>query len=173
VAYADPDAARVVRNLAIKMPLISHRWIPDPSNKSVIRVREPAHHGLRRAAEVLAYQFKRETPFDFAPYRADARNAAQEVWLLASPVVAVGYSEAISGAVGIVLRPEGWVVHWLWVHPWERGLGLIDSAWPQISGEYDDLDFEGPFTVAGAHLVKRLSGRDVQPITRRSLRVHR
>lgn len=41
-------------------------------------------------------------------------------------------------------------MHWLWVHQYERGRGLIDSAWLHIVSRYEDLEFEGPFTRGGA-----------------------
>jgi hypothetical protein len=130
--YRDPGAARVARNWVIRMPIVSRCWFVDRKNNSAILVKEPARDSLRKAAEVLAYQFKRETRFDFAPYTASARNAAQEVWLLPSQMVLLGGSEAIACAIGVIFRPPGWHVHWLWVHPYERGQGLIDEAWPHM-----------------------------------------
>ncbi|SDT11434.1 hypothetical protein [Actinoplanes derwentensis] len=55
---------------------------------------------LRRAAEQMAQQFRRETRYDFTPYSAED-PAGQLVILLPSHRFLVGRGKLIAGAVGI------------------------------------------------------------------------
>jgi hypothetical protein len=153
MSYADPDAHWVISRAIIRMPYVPETLAPLSEPWPVVTPRSPVR--LRRIAEQLARQFTRETRFD--PIYS-ASDPAPAVVLLPSRDRLIGGARLIAGAIGIGDFEEGPGAGWVYVHPYERGRGLVDDAWPFVTERWPGIRLAGPFTPAGAALRDRLEG---------------
>lgn len=151
--YKDPGARALLQRLTIRMPAISKRHWPDGG---LLTVRFMSPRPVRLAAERLALQFQRECDFDFLPYVADSLDPDQVVILIEAPKYAIAHVRIAGGAVGIDLDVVGPRAGWVYIHPYLRCRGLIDTWWPTLQHEFPGIDFKGPFTPAVAGLAKRI-----------------
>ena len=111
---------------------------------------------MRKIAEVLALQFKRETRFDFVPY--DETDDRVTVVLIPSKGRLIGGGRLISGAIGIGALDDGHGATWIYIHPYDRGRRLVDDAWAHVTATWAGVRLVGPFTEAGEALRRRLEG---------------
>lgn len=153
MAYLDRQAHSLLNRATIRMP-----YLPDSLSTDrypLVAPRSPIR--LRRIAEQLGLQFTRETRFDSGIYSAKAPSGS--VLLLPSPRWQLAYARLVAGAVGMVPSedPEYPGISWVYVHPYERGRGLVDDAWDFILSTWSGIKFLGPFTTAGQALRDRLT----------------
>ncbi|MBG0818328.1 hypothetical protein [Planomonospora sp. ID82291] len=154
--YLDPDARFLMSRTVVRMPYLPDSlnsrdpW-PHVTNRSPIR--------MRRIAEQLCAQFDRETDMQVGYRAATPPGGHVTVVLLPSTWYLIGRARLIAGAVGVSTNfTEGPGATWVYVHPNERGRGLIQQAWPHIAGTWPGVQLVGPFTKAGAALRDRLAG---------------
>lgn len=70
----------------------------------------------------------------------------------------IGGAQLIAGAIGVeraVLIPR---LAWVYVHPYDRGHGLVDKVWPEIMRRYPRMELirDPSNTPAGNALMDRL-----------------
>jgi hypothetical protein len=171
MGYGDPDASRIVNRTAIRMPYLADDHIERSrlATHAALLVEPWSRTALRRAAEQMAQQFRRETRYDFTPYAAED-PAGQLVILLPSHRFLIGRGKLIAGAVGIDpsvqyrAEPEPRpCATWVYVHPYERGSGLISGAWPYLVQRWPGLTLPGPFTPTGLALLRSLIANGFHP----------
>jgi hypothetical protein len=117
----------------------------------------------RKEVERLAYYFRREMGFDFAPYTADESDNSLEVdrdRVLAFTKEEWGRVRFV-GAVGIRWRewddaPSGWSVSWAWVHPYERRKGYLAKVWPFVLEMFPNPRIEPPVSTAMKRFLKKV-----------------
>ncbi|HEY3894800.1 MAG TPA: hypothetical protein VGL88_05465 [Pseudonocardiaceae bacterium] len=120
MSYADPGAPDVINRVTIRMPYVAETKCTTVKTWPVVTTRSPLW--LRRIAEQIGLQFRRETHFDFPPYSATDPDG-QHVILLEGRY-AIAYAKLIAGAIGIYRADTDPYLGWVWVHPYERGRGL-------------------------------------------------
>ncbi len=171
MGYADPEAARIVMRTSIRMPYLNDDHIRSATamNLAGLVVEPGSRVALRRAAEQMAQQFRRETRYDFTPYAAQD-PAGHLVVLLPSRHFLIGGGRLVAGAVGIdpavLYRNESAsrpCATWAYAHPYERGSGLISNAWPHLVQRWPGLTLPGPFTPAGLALLRSLIAKGQHP----------
>lgn len=133
-----------------------------------------------KAIEEMAYYFKRELKFDFAPYSADERlePKTQRDRILVfyrtetldhkpTPRNPKDFTNAYTffGAVGVRWRewedaPASWSVPWVWVHPYERRQGHLTEAWPFLLKMFPDPYVEPPLSSAMAGFLQKVGYTD-------------
>jgi hypothetical protein len=171
MAYSDPDAPRIVKRTTIRMPYLTGDHIESARSMplAALLVEPGSRIALRRAAEQMAQQFRRETRYDFVPYAAQDPGG-QLVVLLPSRRFLVGQGKLIAGVVGIdpevryLDEPEPRpCATWVYVHPYERGSGLISDVWLHLVQRWPSLTLPGPFTPAGLALLRSLIAKGHHP----------
>ena len=110
----------------------------------------------RRAVWQLADYFRREFQFDFVPYgdhgRESDASARAYLWLRdTEPSRTV--AKAAYGACCFRWRvlsngSAGWLLSWIWFHPFERGKGHLTSVWPFFQARFGDFAVELPLSHA-------------------------
>ncbi|MEU2873479.1 hypothetical protein ABZ769_30480 [Streptomyces olivoreticuli] len=94
---------------------------------------------LRKVVEVFGRYFKSELRFDFPPFSAkpsqlDIEQSVEGV-LFNSRKLNATFPVAV-GAGGMRLQGgERWL-DWIWIHPFERGTGLMNQAWSDLEAIY-------------------------------------
>lgn len=151
--YPDPGARSVIAEAVIQMPYLPDTLVPEQELWPVVTPSSPLR--LRRIAERMGRQFTYETRFD-AVYSAAAPEPG--VVLLPSCRRHLVQARLIAGGIGIGDAADGPVATWIYVHPYERGCGLIAEAWPFVMRTWPGIRLRGPFTPAGAALRDRLEG---------------
>jgi hypothetical protein len=113
---------------------------------------------LRRAAEVMAYYFKREFRYDVPQYDADAhwKEKGPRVYLWGDDV----YDHLIFGAACFHWmewsnHPPAWSFSWVWFHPFRRRQGLLSKVWPYFRARYGTFWLERPLSPAMEAFVAR------------------
>ncbi|WP_406186114.1 hypothetical protein [Streptomyces sp. NBC_01006] len=100
---------------------------------------------LRKVAEQFAGHFKRELRFDFLQFTATGSNRGQEVLLINSRDV-VMLSPVACGAVGFDLEEK--CLTWVWIHPFQRGRGLLDWVWEGLERRHGtEFTVEQPVSI--------------------------
>lgn len=153
----DPLAMIYANRLVIRMP-----YLPDTlSRERFPHVRSTSPIRLRRIAEQLCRQFDHESEMWV---RYDAKHPPGDhvtVVLVPSQRYLIGRARLVAGAVGVNSRDykQGPAAIWVYVHPYERGRGLIDNAWSHMSHHWPGIQLAGPFTKAGEQLRARLEAQ--------------
>jgi hypothetical protein len=156
----DPGALDVMARQRIEMPYLATGHSRDPF--PIVRENSPAT--IIRIFNTLARQYRRETRFDFAPEilvsKHCGRRYEQGGLLMPSRRTLIADARLIAGVIGLHRdsRSEIWVLAWLYLHPYERGQGLIEFAWSSAVDEFGPIAVRrDPYnTPAGARLVERL-----------------
>lgn len=114
----------------------------------------------RKAAEEVAYYFRREGHFDSPPYEA---NEIQYGLEYATARVLVFHHDDCDpdfndlfffiGAVGVRWvkwdkAPASWSVEWAWIHPYKRRSGVLKKAWPFIVEMFPNIWVSHPLSDA-------------------------
>lgn len=155
MSYEDPGAPHVIKQVTIRMP-----YVPDDLRLRVESwpfVTPVSPMRLRRIAEQIGQQFHRETHFDFAPYTAEHPEGQDVVLLPAADICLLG-GVLIAGVIGIRSVATAPRLEWAYVHPYKRGEGLVEKAWPDVVARYPGVRLEpDPVnTPAGNGLLDRL-----------------
>lgn len=158
MSYADPEAYYVVERVTIRMFYVPHSKSDTVTTWPIVTPRSPLW--LRRIAEQVGRQYRRETHFIAPPYEATEPDS-QHVILLESRHL-IGQAVLIAGAIGITNADTKPYLAWVWVHPYERGHGLVIKMWPDASRRYPSIrgvheDRDPHNTPAGNALLDRLS----------------
>ncbi|MCX4391635.1 hypothetical protein OG887_39005 [Streptomyces sp. NBC_00053] len=112
----------------VPLPTVSEQAVID--KRLIVGTEDPE---LRKVAEQFAGYFKRELRFDFVPFTADDFADGDEVLLINSRKV-IMLSPVACGAVGFNRREN--CLRWVWVHPFERGTGLMGHVWDILERRY-------------------------------------
>lgn len=153
--YPDPGARMAIQETTIRMPYLPESLVPASELWPLVTPGSPRR--LRLIAEQIGRQFTYETRFP-AVYSVDSPGPA--VVLLPSRHHKLVRARLIAGAIGISdCGQDAPKSTWLYVHPYERGLGLVEEAWPFVADTWPGVRIVGPFTHAGARLRDRLEGR--------------
>jgi hypothetical protein len=138
----DSGANDIIKLRRIEMPYLADH-ADDDSGEYVV-VRENSRQALIRIYNILGKQFLRETGFDFGPYMDDRKGIAkrwtgtthEQAGVLIADDSCIAWARLISGVIGLTRpiakgfgAPGPWTLHWLYVHPYMRGKGLIEDAW--------------------------------------------
>ncbi|MFF1340762.1 hypothetical protein ACFVYT_23100 [Streptomyces sp. NPDC058290] len=119
---------------------------------------------LRQAVEALGRCFQREMRFDFPPFTAkpSPHHVAESVeGLLFNSKKLFATFPVATGAAGMsVQEGEPWL-DWIWIHPFERGRGLVDAAWSDLERTYgSEFRIQQPISRAMKGFLRR---REVDP----------
>ncbi|MGO8899854.1 MAG: hypothetical protein ACLQU5_16110 [Isosphaeraceae bacterium] len=112
----------------------------------------------RKAAEALAYYFRREFRYDFPQYHHLERTPKKDRVLLLSHKYTV--HKAALGAICFRWRdyenvPAGLALAWAWFHPYLRRQGVLTAYWPVFREVYGSFYIEPPISSAmGAFLTR-------------------
>ena len=106
----------------------------------------------QEAAAEIGRQFQRELNYDFPPYDAERGDTAL---LIASCRFATTFPIA-AGAVGMTQQDEGWILDWIWIHPYERGGRLFADAWGGLERRFGQFHVAGPYSPATSAAMNRL-----------------
>ena len=128
VGYQDRTAPRTLDQATIRMPFVPDETLGRASRLGEAFIVEPhSPIKLRRAAEQLAQQLRREIRSDATPYDAEEPGDCVVV-LIGSRDFLVGYGELIAGAIGIdpAMAIDGAaepipVACWVYLHPARLG----------------------------------------------------
>ncbi|WP_205383118.1 hypothetical protein [Streptomyces actuosus] len=94
---------------------------------------------LRTAVETFGRYFKAELRFDFPPFVAEQRESdleqSVEGVLFSSRKLRATFPVAVGAAGLSVEAGERWL-DWIWIHPFERGTGLMETIWSDLERIY-------------------------------------
>ncbi|WP_194923407.1 hypothetical protein [Catenulispora pinisilvae] len=130
--------------------LIQMHYLPEsadyPRHGIILAVKMP----LRRIAETYARCFKRESHYDSLQFEAD-EPSCQAALLTTRRFAARG--SIVAGAAGF--SSQYWadqgdrlVMAWVWIHPYERGQGLLWQHWAELEREYGQFLVAHPYSPA-------------------------
>lgn len=138
--------AIIPESVNLVMPLIRGTNQPNP-----IRVTRSSPASHRRAVYTLACFFRRELRYDFVQYGYNGNDDdhSHVAWLWVHPE-AVGCSKDFRipciGAACFRLRPVGYALQWVWIHPYWRRQSLLSGAWPIFLEEFGQFECERPLS---------------------------
>ncbi|MFE2426560.1 hypothetical protein ACFXJ5_07370 [Streptomyces sp. NPDC059373] len=109
---------------------------------------------LRKVVEIVGRYFKSELRFDFPPFaaeptRLDLEQSVEGV-LFDSQKLRATFPVAV-GAAGLSVQDGARWLDWIWIHPFERGTGLMDQIWTDLERIYgSDFKISPPISPAMA-----------------------
>ncbi|MEZ2301596.1 MAG: hypothetical protein ACM65K_25930 [Microcoleus sp.] len=130
----------------IVCPLISGNYLPNP-----IKVTTKSPKTYRKAVYRIAQFFRREFEYDFVQYGYEGEetdpNHVAFLWIHPE---ARGYSKEFKvpciGACCFRLRPSGYGLQWIWLHPYLRRQGLLSDTWAKFITEFGNFHVEPPLS---------------------------
>lgn len=148
-------ARDVIRYHGISDAVYGITWVLYPVNSP--------HRGA--VAEEIARYFHRETAFDFPPYAAGDEDDNFRVYLVRSMRLNTVFP-IIAGAVGLQRTKAGWVLTWIWLHPWERRTKLVDSVFETLDATFGAFYVEAPISNAMRGLMAKRGYELTRLVTR-------
>ena len=130
--------------LTVKVAANPHaKEAPKGCNFEVVGWKSPLAY--RKAAEYLAYCFRRELHYDIVQYEANEVDSAESK-LAGDRVLMFGQNYYTSegngrklfyGAVCVRwvdgwIKGPSWTLRWAWFHPYQRNRKHLSRAWPAI-----------------------------------------
>ncbi|MBN8107185.1 hypothetical protein [Vibrio vulnificus] len=115
---------------------------------------------LKEGLEQIALYFKREFRYDCTQYSAEAHSNAMKNDSIGLIFYDAAIDETTEAHLGIPLRVlgggcfkkigdcEAWCLDWIWIHPYERGKGLLSSHWSEIEEQFGKVLFSNPLSKA-------------------------
>jgi hypothetical protein len=154
---------------------MTRNLLPTGHGVSLGELSRDATRSTALGVEIIARCFRREFGYDFPPFTADewlrpGGSTGQQVYLLTSGEIGdwrkgVGYLVPLVGVVGMArdfytnLPPGTWTLTWAWLHPYNRGHGVLSSVWPHIIAKHGNICVQPPYSSAmRAFLDKRRVG---------------
>jgi len=139
-----------------------------------LRLREvpdDAPKNWRVAVESHARMFKREFQYDFMQYIADDPQENRRVFMWvrnSAPFYAFG---SICFRARLYLDEPGppkawWDLDWVWMHPYLRRQGLLQSAWPYLIRRFGEFNVTHPVSPAMQEFVTRHGKPYGEPLDR-------
>ncbi|MCC3407861.1 MAG: hypothetical protein JGK17_20160 [Microcoleus sp. PH2017_10_PVI_O_A] len=136
------------KTIDIVCPLISGNYLDNP-----IKVTTKSPKTYRKAVYLIAQFFRREFGYDFTQYGYEGEetdpNSVAFLWIHPE---AEGYSKEFKvpciGACCFRLRPSGYGLQWIWLHPYLRRQGLLSDTWPEFINEFGKFSVEHPLSDA-------------------------
>ncbi|WP_035841581.1 hypothetical protein [Kitasatospora azatica] len=107
---------------------------------------------LREAVDVIGQQFRRETNNDVAPFSTE-RSDVEGVLFVSRRFHAT--FPIAAGAAGFAMEDGVWWMDWIWIHPYERGRGLMDVVWIDLEHRYGQFHIDGPYSRAMSAFLRR------------------
>lgn len=112
----------------------------------------------REAVAAYGYAIKREMRYDCALADANPEYFGdQRAWLLPSRRI-LTRSFTAAGVVSFIHDDRiGWTLTWMYLHPYERGSGLVEQMWPYFVRAYgNDFRIDEPISPAAHALLNRI-----------------
>lgn len=111
----------------------------------------------KRIVEQIGRYFLRETKQDFLPYSLEPDGYDPEIiaFLFLSPV-----TKNVIGACHfswVELKypnPSIWILEWLWIHPYSRGRGVMNTLWDLFKTRFGKFHARPPFSKAMSKFLK-------------------
>lgn len=107
----------------------------------------------RKAVERIASYFRRECAFDFLQYSAKGDDASAFLWVGSRYI---GETNVAHGAACFRRLVDGWMLSWVWLHPYMRDQGLLTKAWSYFEAKFGEFFVDPPLSPAmKSFLIKR------------------
>lgn len=146
------DANRLKSGTLKRMDLIHSFKLMVPFHKIHLHINHvdmKSPKEVRNGVEKIARYANREgTTWDgmmYCQYEDRSRKEWDPFVIIADGLTGyAGMTETIMGAGGFgKVRFEGssekWTMHWIWIHPYFRGRGILKELWPIFLKNYDDF----------------------------------
>jgi hypothetical protein len=121
------------------------------NDRSIVTI-HASTEALRDIVEQIGRQFKRELGYDFPPFDPD--DPDRDAVLINSWKFHATFLIA-AGAAEFMRDDAGWIMTWIWLHPYERGGRLIEKAWPELEARYGEFRIEAPYSPAMEAFMRR------------------
>jgi len=109
-------------------------------------------------ADQFSVYYHRETSYDHPPFELKRwREEHVETFLIVSAGF-LSLAPIASGAAGLFRVQDAWILHWAWLHPFERALegrDTWDAAWKALEALHPGLLIEAPLSRPMRAWVKR------------------
>jgi hypothetical protein len=144
-----PEATDIV------CPLISGNHLFNP-----IKVTAKSPKTYRKAVYRIAQFFRREFKYDFVQYGYEGEETdPNHVAFLWIEPEAQHFSKEFKvpciGACCFRLRPSGYALQWIWLHPYLRRQGLLSNSWAKFINEFGNFHVETPLSDAMKAFLKK------------------
>lgn len=109
---------------------------------------------LRNAFHKLACYFRREFHYDFVPYDPDEadRSLRGYIWISDTDI-------AIGGCCFRRVKWEnaapGYLLTWVWFHPYERRQGHLTRIWPFFETRFSRFSVDPPYSEAMTRFLQK------------------
>ena len=159
----EEDDLNTIRALWVSGKLY-HVWTSSPIRIDALQGRQSHKDVL----EVYANYFRREFDYDFSGFSAKEQSIKYNYmtekherndyvgWLFTCPESinkdSIGMVRTIGGCLFRFREytnvPHGWALCWIWLHPYHRRRGILNSNWDLFKKEFEDFYVEPPFSDA-------------------------
>jgi hypothetical protein len=117
---------------------------------------------FRRAVWQMARFFQREGRYDFVGYGYEGKDpdATAHGCLWFDPRGGAERCAVIGAACFRWMEwddaPAGWLLCWVWLHPYQRGRGHLARAWPFFRVRFAGFEVDPPFSPAMVGFLRRV-----------------
>lgn len=116
---------------------------------------------LWRIVDQFAMYLKREQHYDFPLFDVDGDGRNVAAYLFGHGGMWIGacaLSETRPSPLDRDVPP--WILDWVWLHPYQRGRGLLRRAWQQLEAEHGQFLIRAPLSRAAEGFVEALGLAD-------------
>jgi hypothetical protein len=150
------------KSIDIITPLV---WLDKMECNNPIRITHKSPKRYRKTVYKIACFFRREFEYDFVQYDEDEDDPKHVAFLWLHPISMQLPNEKFRfpciGATCFRYRewtdaPHGYVMQWIWFHPYWRQKGLLSKSWPNFTQEFGDFICEPPYSRAMIGFLKTI-----------------
>ncbi|MCO5101650.1 MAG: hypothetical protein M9885_12300 [Burkholderiaceae bacterium] len=115
----------------------------------------------RQALELMARYFKNEFRYDWMQYCAEEHDDDCAGVLMCEKALDLVKdfehhpNRVVGGACFRKKDSGGYVLDWIWLHPFARNRKKLKRLWPIFKGRYGDFTFAEPLSAHMAYFVKK------------------
>jgi hypothetical protein len=132
----------------LKRYRIDLKKIPRKYRKvNLLKVTRNSPLRLRKEVERFAVYFRRESDYPVTEFKAKEKGA-YTAYLFAAPKEPAWVGACCFRPQSYSLSIECVTLRWIWIHPYQRGRGMLTFAWPTLRANHGDFFIEPPLSPA-------------------------
>ncbi|WP_414923415.1 hypothetical protein [Pseudomonas sp. IT-P294] len=130
-----------------EIPLPTHDDLGGFKNILHLKLTDPRSH--RDSLELMATYFKREFKYDHLQYETSEHTAGFTGILFLERAMDLvedfdHYPNRVIGGAGFWKKTNGYILDWVWLHPFFRNRGNLKKHWPELRNKFGDFDVSPP-----------------------------
>lgn len=119
--------------------------------KSILYLESSDARACRESLECMATYFRREFKYDYLQYKSTEHHEGFTGVLFLEKAMDLvqdidHHPNRVIGGAGFWKKPNGYVLDWVWFHPFARNRGNLRKHWPELTNKFGKFEVTPPIS---------------------------